>query len=192
MAPVQNNKRTSGSGIKRSPLEKGRWAAKGTKPLPDQASVSHILSLFAIHLCRKVLLVDVDVKLMVYSLALFFGSLLFDFLTLPRSYLGYKDNIFNLYFVKLGWGWMSIFVGAFVYMTSSTYGCGKTEIVKKHMSRILVGTVLWLFWSQWFFKFVEDRTGICLGKPIIKDQWTCDNFGFQWHAFDISGMLYLK
>ena len=49
----RKGKSTQSSG-RRPPIEKGRWAAKGTKPLPDQASVQHILSVMLIHVCRKV------------------------------------------------------------------------------------------------------------------------------------------
>ena len=85
----------------KQPIEKGRWAAKGTKPLPEQASVKYVLSLIVVHVCRKVLFIPTEVKVMLYSLGLFFGSLVCDFLPLPNVYMGQRDNVFNVYYVKV-------------------------------------------------------------------------------------------
>ncbi|MCL4129220.1 UNVERIFIED_CONTAM: hypothetical protein GTU68_022457 [Idotea baltica] len=176
---------------RRPPIERGRWAAKGTKPLPDQPTVQHILSVMLIHVCRKVLFIATEVKITLYSIALFFGSLVFDFLPFPKIYMSSKDNLFNQYFVKIGWAWMLLVVGAFIYLTSLTYGCGRKEIVKRHMSRLAIGTFFWFFWTQLFFEYVENSTGVCLGKAILKDKYTCVGTGFQWHSFDISGHAFL-
>nr|XP_045625244.1 acyl-coenzyme A diphosphatase FITM2-like [Procambarus clarkii] len=175
----------------KSPIEKGRWASKGTKPLPEQASVQQVLSLIVVHGCRKVLFIQTEVKITLYSIGLFFGSLLCDFLPLPKAYMGQRDNIFNVYFVKVGWAWMILVVGAFILLTSATIGCGHREVVKRHMSRLIVGTCLWYFWSQWFFTFIENRTGSCLGKAIIRNKYDCNAGGFHWHSFDISGHAFL-
>ncbi|XP_066975102.1 acyl-coenzyme A diphosphatase FITM2-like [Macrobrachium rosenbergii] len=175
----------------RPPIEKGRWAAKGTKPLPEQASVQHVLSLILVHGCRKVLFVQTEVKITLYSIGLFFGSLICDFLPLPKVYMGMKDNVFNVYFVKVAWAWMILVVGAFILLTSATIGCGRREVIKRHMSRLLIGTCFWYFWSQWFFSIVENRTGSCLGKAIIKDKYECNEIGHHWHSFDISGHAFL-
>ncbi|XP_071520765.1 acyl-coenzyme A diphosphatase FITM2 [Panulirus ornatus] len=175
----------------KSPIEKGRWAAKGTKPLPEQASVQHVLSLIVVHGCRKVLFIQTEVKITLYSIGLFFGSLICDFLPLPRVYMGQRDNVFNLYFVKVGWAWMVLIVGAFILLTSVTIGCGHREVIKRHMSRLIVSTCLWYFWSQCFFGYVENRTGSCLGRAIIRNKYDCNSGGFHWHSFDISGHAFL-
>lgn len=192
MTGTANNKRFGRQqSLRRPPVEKGRWAAKGTKPLPDQASIKHIISVMIIHLCRKVLFIETRVKITLYSLALFFGSLVFDFMPVPRTYLSLKDNIFNLYFVKIGWAWLLFVVGSFVYLTSATYGCGKSAIIQQHMGRLFVGTIVWGLMTQWLFVSVESATGTCLGRASIVDKWACITSGFQWHAFDISGHAFL-
>ncbi|XP_042855303.1 acyl-coenzyme A diphosphatase FITM2-like [Penaeus japonicus] len=175
----------------KAPIEKGRWAAKGTKPLPEQASVQHVLSLIVVHGCRKVLFIETEVKIALYSICLFVGSLLCDFIPMPKVYMGQKDNVFNVYFVKLLWVWLILVVGAFILLTSATIGCGHREVIKRHMSRLLVGTCLWYFWSQLFFGYVENRTGTCLGRAIIKDKYECISGGFHWHSFDISGHAFI-
>ena len=143
MTGVANNKKFSRQhSLRRPPVEKGRWAAKGTKPLPDQPSIKHIMSIMVVHICRKVLFIETKVKITLYSFSLFFGSLLFDFLPVPRTYLAMRDNIFNIYFVKIGWAWLLFIVGSFVYLTSATYGCGKSTIIQQHMGRLVVGKLL--------------------------------------------------
>ncbi|RXG57940.1 FIT family protein [Armadillidium vulgare] len=169
----RKSKGMSQGSTRRPPIEKGRWAAKGTKPLPEQASVQHVLSVMLIHVCRKVLFIATEVKITLYSIALFFGSLVCDFLPIPKMYMSSKENLFNQYFVKIGWAWTL------------------AVIVKRHMSRMLIGTGFWLFWSQFFFDYVENKTGVCLGKAILKDKYTCNGNGFQWHSFDISGHAFL-
>ena len=140
MTGTANTKRFGrNQSLRRPPVEKGRWAAKGTKPLPEQASIKHVISVMIIHLCRKVLFIETRVKITLYSLALFFGSLVFDFMPVPRTYLSSKDNIFNLYFVKIGWAWLLSIVGSFVYLTSATYGCGRVPVIQQHMGRLVVG-----------------------------------------------------
>ena len=87
----------------KQPIEKGRWAAKGNKPLPEQASVKYVLMLIVVHVCRKVLFIPTEVKLMLYGLGLFVGSLICDFLPLPNVYMGQRDNVFNVYYVKVSY-----------------------------------------------------------------------------------------
>ena len=77
---------------------------KGTKPLPDPASIQQVLWLMVVHLCRKVLFVDPSIKVGIYIMLVFFGSILGDVLPIPNSYFSRKDNMFNVYFVKLSWG----------------------------------------------------------------------------------------
>ena len=68
-----------------------------------------------INLCQHVLFVDTRVKAKLYILLVFFGSILIDvFVSVPKSYFSRKNNLFNVYFVKLSWGWTLAFVGAFV------------------------------------------------------------------------------
>lgn len=131
--------RQGSTSSRRPPVEKGRWASKGTKPLPDQPSVRFIMGIIITHLCRKVLFIETRVKITLYSLALFFGSLVFDFLPMPRTYMSAKDNFFNVYFMKIGWAWLIFIVGSFVYLTSATYGCGKRTVIQQHMGRLAVG-----------------------------------------------------
>lgn len=129
---------------------------KGTKPLPDPTSIQQILLLMVVHLCRKILFVDPNIKVGIYIILVFFGSILGDVLPIPGSYFSRKDNIFNVYFVKLSWGWTMLAVGSFVYLTSSVYSCGDSSKVRRHLMRLIIATGVWYFWTN-FFVFVEER-----------------------------------
>lgn len=131
------------------------------------------------------------VKITLYCLALFFGSLVFDLLPVPRTYMGRKDNVFNLYFVKIGWAWLLFVVGSFVYLTSCTYGCGRRDYLVRHMGRLAVGTVLWAGMTGWLFRWIEGATGNCIGRPSLTSKWSCVTSGHHWHAFDISGHAFI-
>lgn len=129
---------------------------KGNKPLPDPTSVQQVLLLMIVHLCRKVLFIDPNIKVGVYILLVFFGSILGDVLPIPPTYFSRKDNFFNIYFVKLSWGWTMTFVGSFVYLSSSIYTCGDPIKVRKHLLRLIVATINWFFWTK-LFVYVEER-----------------------------------
>merc|ERR1711926_33870 len=90
-----------------------------------------------VHLCRKVLFVDPSIKVGIYIIAVFIGSILGDVIPFPGTYFSRKDNLFNVYFVKLGWGWSMSLVGGFVYLTSSVYCIGDTIKIRKHLLRLL-------------------------------------------------------
>ncbi len=128
----------------------------GTKPLPDPTPIQQILLLMIVHLCRKVLFIDPNIKVGVYILLVFFGSILSDVLPIPGSYFSRKDNLFNVYFVKLSWGWTMTFVGSFVYLTSNIYCCGDQVRIRKHLLRLLVATLNWFLFTN-MFVHVEDK-----------------------------------
>ena len=70
------------------------------------------------------------------------------------SYFARKSNIFNLYFVKIGWAWTTL---AFVFFAlfHPREGCMRSPFVTKPqvqaILRLAVLTVWWIAVSQWFF-----------------------------------------
>jgi hypothetical protein len=93
----------------------------GTKPVPEPNSIPVIVFLMVVHLCRKILFIDPNIKVGFYIIFVFFGSILGDVLPIPKTYFSRKDNLFNVYFVKLSWGWTMVFVGSFVSKTYDNY-----------------------------------------------------------------------
>lgn len=135
-------------------------------------------------------LVSSDSKAAIYWLVILTGSFLHDFLPFPQSYLSNKRNVFNVYFVKLGWGWTLGLMIPFMCLTSLVYTSCKPFAMLKHLSRLAVGTFGWYFWVN-FFVFIEEQTGFCEGEESLTSKRICHLQGFHWDGFDISGHTFL-
>ena len=89
---------------------------------------------------------------------------------LPPSYFAQKRNIFNLYFVKIGWFWTTVALAAFgathpyhrqgVNGTASTIKYSRTVCLA---IRYIIATAWWIGVTRWFF-----------GPPLIDRsfRWT--------------------
>ena len=129
-------------------------------------------------------------KASIYWLAIVAGSFIHEFLPLPQSYLSNKRNVFNVYFVKLGWGWTLGLLIPFISLTSSVYTSFNPTSMLKHLSRMAVGTFGWYFWVN-MFVYIEELTGQCEGEETLSSKKTCHFHGFHWDGFDISGHAFL-
>lgn len=187
MVVTRSKARNANTAMKYSPNPKPQ--GQGKILLPDPVTVPQMMVMMILHVCRKIILFPPDLKVGVYLMALFVGGLIGDFLPPPRTYLARKDNVFNVYFVKMGWAWTLFVAGAFMYFTSFTYCCGNIDKVKKHMSRLAIGTFFWFFWTN-AFVFIEEATGFCL-SDAEKTKTLCLQHGYKWFGFDISGHCFL-
>lgn len=151
----RNNTLTNGLNF-RPQVDLNKTEKKGTKPLPEPSSISHVLLLLVVHVCKKVLYVDTNIKVGIYILFVFFGSILGDVLPIPSSYFSRKGNLFNVYFVKLSWGWTMAAVGSFVWLTSTVSSCGDKSKIQKHIARLVIATVMWFTWTA-SFNLIEER-----------------------------------
>ncbi|XP_076811296.1 acyl-coenzyme A diphosphatase FITM2-like [Clavelina lepadiformis] len=118
---------------------------------------------------------------------------------IPHSYFSEKSNFFNQFFVKWAWAWTVGIVGPYMMISSFVYGC---DAWKKSMAlsifRIAIGTMVWHFWANFVFHFVENLTGTCLSQDGMPD-FNIDNKrdcvklkqGHYWDGFDISGHCFL-
>uniref|UniRef100_T1J4A3 FAM192A/Fyv6 N-terminal domain-containing protein n=1 Tax=Strigamia maritima TaxID=126957 RepID=T1J4A3_STRMM len=189
------NKRTQSSTISTSHLKWDRpgepCKGKGTKPLPDPVTAKQLVLMIVLYLCRRIVFINPHVKVAVYIAFLFFGSIISDFIPLPRTYFAQKSNFLNVYFVKMGWFWTLAVVGTFVLLSSYVYNCGDKIKVRRHLSRLLIATVFWYLWTS-LFVYVESVTGFCSAKPdIYLNKMTCIKNGARWYGFDISGHAFL-
>lgn len=180
---------TGGTSLKYQSFHAKRVVGGGKKPLPEPTTVQHVFVMLIMHVCRRVVLVDPEVKVPIYLGALVFGSLVSDFLPMPRSYFQQKTNVFNQYFVKWGWGWTLLILGLYVGMTSWTYCCGNVDRVRKHFYRLLVGTVSWFCWTK-SFVLIESLTASCYNEKFMTRS-SCIKHGSAWRGFDISGHAFL-
>ena len=129
-------------------------------------------------------------KAAVYWLVVLAGSFIHQFLPLPQSYLSNKRNVFNVYFVKLGWGWTLGLLIPFISLTSSVYTSFNPTAMLKHLSRMAVGTFGWYFWVN-LFVYIEELTGQCEGEETLSSKKSCHLQGYHWDGFDISGHAFL-
>jgi len=129
-------------------------------------------------------------KAAIYWLVILAGSFIHEFLPLPQSYLSNKRNVFNVYFVKLGWGWTLALLIPFISLTSSVYTSLNPTSMLKHLSRMAVGTFGWYFWVN-LFVYIEELTGLCEGEETLSSKETCHHQGFHWDGFDISGHTFI-
>nr|CAG4644046.1 EOG090X07YX [Lepidurus arcticus] len=173
----------------RPSTDASRSTAKGTKPLPDPTSVPQVLLLMLVHICRKILFIDPSIKVGVYLLVVFAGSVVSDTLPMPRSYFSRKENSFNQYFVKLSWAWTMIVVGVFMYLTTRIYCCGEELKIRRHFCRLVTATAFWWFWTSSFVHF-EENYGYC-SKAQQQTKKHCLAKGATWQTLSVSGHSFI-
>ncbi len=179
------------SAMKYRPTDTARSLAKGTKPLAEAASIQQVLVMMVVGFCRKILYgVETSHKVGLYIVGTLILSVIGDFGAKGSpSYMARPDNVFNVYFVKFGWGWTVSFVGIFVLITSYTTSCGRRDILKNQVIRLVLATFVW--WSfTGLLEVIEQRTGICSATKYHMKS-SCIERGFRWKGFDISGHTFL-
>ncbi|KAH8692818.1 putative inositol phospholipid biosynthesis protein Scs3 [Talaromyces proteolyticus] len=132
----------------------------------------------------------------------------------PVNYFARKNNIFNLYFVKIGWVWITVTFLALL-LTQPTYTKAPSGLRSKRTAHALVRysivTAAWFLTTQWFFgPAVIDRTfvltgGKCDNLPPVRaspDTWeelkviltaaACKAAGGAWKGgHDVSGHVFM-
>jgi hypothetical protein len=169
-----------------------KWDTNGKKLLPDPTAVKqpNTYLMMIVHILRKVLLIDANIKLGIYGGSLFVVSLLTD-LSFRRTFLSRSDNILNQYFVKLGWAWTFFVISPFLLMTSYTYCCGKRLKVLQHFARLAIATVAWYSWTH-IFRYIETKHGFCNLLPdMFRTTGVCIASGYFSNALDISGHTFM-
>ncbi|XP_014100278.3 acyl-coenzyme A diphosphatase FITM2 [Bactrocera oleae] len=167
-----------------------RAEAKGTRPTAAPISVREILVMMVMHACKKTIFFDTNLKVALYLGSLFLVSLIGDFIPFPKTYFARSDNLFNVYFVKVGWGWTLILTVPFLAMTSYTLCCGDMKkMLQHHIPRIVIATFFWLFWTK-MFNIIETSYGRCTVKGFGTKS-ACLKAGHLWNGFDISGHAFI-
>lgn len=161
----------------------------GKRPLPEPTSIQSVIVMIVLHVCRRIVLFETELKIAVYLAALFCGSLVCDFAPLPRTYFARKSNLFNYYFVKWGWAWTLLSVSIFLGLTSFVYCCGNKDRIRRHFYRLGIGTLMWFSWTK-SFVLLESYTASCMSGKY-NTRANCILAGSVWKGFDISGHAFL-
>ncbi|KAL0270436.1 UNVERIFIED_CONTAM: hypothetical protein PYX00_007846 [Menopon gallinae] len=172
----------------RPQTESKKWETKGTRPLPNPVTVQETLLTMVVQFCRKVIFFNTKLRVLLYIAGLFL-SFIFDVLPFPKSYFSRTDNIFNQYFVKIGWGWTLFLTTPFVLLTSFTYCCGNRKMVLMHLSRLGIATAVWFIFTK-MFSLIEINFGKC-SRTVLKTKNSCISDGYFWHSLDISGHAFI-
>lgn len=130
------------------------------------------------------------------------------------SYFAKKSNVFNVYFVKVGWVWITLAFFALVF-THPSFGpplsARLTRLRRNAILRYLSITVVWIAVTQWFFgpalidrsflwtggqcAIVENKEGDEAGMSDTRQALTraaCRLVGGQWRGgHDISGHVFI-
>ena len=68
-------------------------------------SISSLAIFYLNYIIKRILLIKVETRIFVYISIICLGSLLTDIFPIPQTYFSNKRNFFNMYMVKVGWGW---------------------------------------------------------------------------------------
>jgi len=180
-------------GTKESTRDGPRVGGGGGKlPCAEAVSVKQVIIMMFVHICRKIIYgLDISYRICLYVLGVLLISVVSDYKTsaASKSYFANPYNGINQWLVKLGWFWTSCVVGGFIYLTTATYSCGKTSVVRNGFLRLAIATGFWFSITS-LFEMIEYKTGLCeMTKYRRRD--TCLAHGHGWKGFDISGHCFL-
>lgn len=127
------------------------------------------------------------------------GSLLKELQLVPETYFSSSRNIFNLYFVKVSWGWTLLLLTPFVLLSNSSLNRDVSFLSRRLLS-LPVATAIWYVFTETFF-YIEDATGSCFRtlsldasaalEADFTSKATCRRAGFHWLGQDISGHSFI-
>lgn len=82
-----------------------------------------------------------------------------------------------------------LLLASFVYITSKTYSCGKSTVIKNQISRLVFATMVWFSITS-LFNSIEAKTGMCEVTKYHRRE-ACITNGHLWRGFDLSGHCFL-
>jgi len=139
---------------------------------------------------QEMVIMKMNNKLTVLWIIFVLGSFSHDYAPLPQCYFSKPKNVFNVFFVKVGWGWTFLLVGGYIIALLIKHRIDSMAIYAKHLGRLMVETVFW-FCCTSLFEIVEGYTGYCIEKSNLLTKIECRKSGFLWSGFDISGHSFL-
>ena len=141
---------------------------------------------------RRFIFPPVHIKIGIYMIALIICSCIKEanIMDNTQNYFSRKSNVFNQYFVKLGWGWTLGLCAPFVAMTSLVYTGCNLRYVAKHLVRLAIATAFWFSITS-IFEHIDARTGVCRLKSLPTKR-ECTAAKHEWtNSIDLSGHTFL-
>ena len=177
--------------MKEMPPEiKRRRSLKSKKSLPEDPTIKGFFFMIFLFVLKKCVYTPTYIKIGIYMVALLIGSFLRDFRMVPATYFSHKSNIFNLYFVKLGWAWTLIVSIPWIVLTSCVYSAGKRSTIVSHLMRTLIATAIWFIFTS-IFEYIDVSTGKCANDQFMT-KYECRKNKQNWvDSFDISGHTFI-
>ena len=151
--------------------------------------VGHFILMVLMKLCRKILFIDISVKIGIYVIGVFVASVIADLFVVPQMYLSSRNNLLNRLFVRFGWGWILLLLGSLISLTVYVSTGTQMKAVRQHLLRLIV-TTFWWYSCTSLFAYIEQSTGICTQVSLDTKQ-KCRRAGKMWLAFDISGHVFV-
>lgn len=128
-------------------------------------------------------------KIAIYFIGVTAISLVGDLVTIPPIYLSHKRNLFNQYFIKLGWGWTLSNTAALLILSTLVKHRGEFKNFGKPLLRMLLMTLYWYVCTH-LFEWLENFTGSCSNTGHSTKR-LCIREGHAWLGFDLSGHCFL-
>ena len=141
------------------------------------------------HKLQHIVLWIPQVKVLIVWLIFLSGSFIHDFFPLSRSYFSNKKNIFNVLFVKKGWGWTCGILLLFILVRLAHQEVD-IKTIWKHVLRLIHSTLAWFVLTT-LFEQIESWSGHCEGNIVKQTKTDCLREQFKWNGFDISGHCFL-
>lgn len=139
---------------------------------------------------RQLLTLNLTKMLIFYFAMVAFVSVVCDLQKPVPGYFSNKKNVFNQYFVKLGWGWTLLGICSLLCLTNFVENKGEFKNFQSSVVRVAVMSVLWYICTH-SFEWFENVSGHCKFSPGHSTKRACLRAGFSWLGFDVSGHCFL-
>ena len=179
----------------RGPKQSAKESSKTSNDTEHSKSliidVYHIIRDLILFFCRRIIFGPIQFKLIVSFSIIVIGSTMKVFKLAPESYFSLKSNIFNQYFVKIGWAWTIGLLAPFIYLTLMTTH-NNYQIITRHLVRLVIATGVWYIITLLFIR-LEEYTGLCMheNKSGLSRKVCVTEKGKWQEGHDFSGHTFL-
>lgn len=187
---MSTRRRANASNFRANGMDPQRGEAKGTRPTAAPASIQDVLFETLLHICKKIVFFNTNLKAILYLGILFLVSSMADISPFPKTYFARSDNALNVIFVKMGWAWTLAPTIPYLLLTTRVLCCRNTErMLKHHFLRLIIATAFWFVWTK-SFNLIESAYGRCNVRSFDTKS-SCLKGGHFWNGFDISGHAFI-